>query len=426
MMMPPPSNIVVVGGGYIGVQFAQELAKHLTPSQASITLIEKNDFTFHCVGVPRALVDPTFVKKLFIPLDHALPSTATILRGIVDKIDGKVVVVRPIVDDKAQSTPTRVPFDYLVLATGSSYVSPIKVPLQEYTRASVEAAITATAEHIKAASSVLVVGGGPVGVEIAAEVAAAYPSKHVTILERHNRLMHNAGVKDAFREQLTAKLAKLNVHVVLGERLIHDSEPPASAVVTTDRGTSIDADMQLLCAGMLPNVDLIRRLDPTLLSIRSRGIRVNGACQIDDRRYSHVFVVGDASDHPTPKLAYVGAFQAKHVAAQLAKVVVSSTTSSSSSRKEVVLEPYVPPTSEGLLVPLGPTLGVGQVPVLGGIVVGDVVVRFIKGNDYFASTFLDQWHTTEDGAAIPPKKRSGGWAVLVVAVAVAAWYFSKS
>ncbi|KAF0750253.1 hypothetical protein AaE_006774 [Aphanomyces astaci] len=307
MMMPPPSNIVVVGGGYIGVQFAQELAKHLTPSQASITLIEKNDFTFHCVGVPRALVDPSFVKKLFIPLDHALPSTATILRGIVDKIDG---------------------------------------------------------------------------------------------------------VKDAFREQLTAKLAKLNVHVVLGERLVHDSEPPASAVVTTDRGTSIDADMQLLCAGMLPNVDLIRRLDPTLLSIRSRGIRVNGACQIDDRRYSHVFVVGDASDHPTPKLAYVGAFQAKHVAAQLAKVVVSSTTSSSSSRKEVVLEPANPWR--------------GQVPVLGGIVVGDVVVRFIKGNDYFASTFLDQWHTTEDGAAIPPKKRSGGWAVLVVAVAVAAWYYSKS
>ncbi|ETW02657.1 hypothetical protein H310_06116 [Aphanomyces invadans] len=421
-----PAAIVVVGGGYIGIQFAQDLAKQLNPSQASITLIEKNDFTFHCVGVPRALVDPTYVKKLFINIAHALPPTATVLRGIVDEIDGinNAVVVRPIVNDRAQETTTRVQFDYLVLATGSSYVSPIKVPLHEYTRANVVSAIHATAERIKAASSVLIVGGGPVGIEVAGEIASASPTKRVTILEGQNSLVHNAKLKDEFRAQLTEKLMRLNVHLVLGERLQLRSSDcmPHATTFTTNKGTKIEADMHLLCAGMSPNVDLIRKLDASLLSTTSKGVRVNGACQVDDPRYSHVFVVGDASDHPTPKLAYVGGFQAAHVATELAKWVAAG------SGNSIKLTPYVPPSTEGMLIPLGKNVGVGQVPLFGGVVVGNAVIRFIKGHDYFATTFCSKWRTTEDGDPILVH----GWvryamaAAAVVAGTLAAWHFSKS
>ncbi|KAG9402227.1 Apoptosis-inducing factor 2 [Aphanomyces cochlioides] len=195
------SAIVVVSGGYVGIRFAQELAKQLPAKIATITVVEKNDFTFHCVGVPRALVDPSFVKQLFIPLKHALPYPhVKIVRGIAEEIQDKHVVVRQIVNDQAEGTTTNIPFDYLVLATGSSYASPIKV----------------ANGHFRAASSVLVVGGGPVGIEVAAEIAYAYPSKRVTILEGNLRLIHNLALKDSFRQQLSAKLAQLNVEVVLG------------------------------------------------------------------------------------------------------------------------------------------------------------------------------------------------------------------
>ncbi|KAF0705268.1 hypothetical protein As57867_007060, partial [Aphanomyces stellatus] len=216
------SHIVVVGGGYLGIQFAQELAKQLpSSSQATITVVEKNDFTFHCIGMPRALVDSSYVPKLFLPLTHALPSANTkILRGIADKIDGHSLLVREIsAGDQVASAPTRVPFDYLVLATGSSYASPIKVAKDQFFREGVETAIATTAACIQAANSVLVVGGGPVGIEVAAEIAVKHPSKHVTILDANKELVANARVSDAFRTQVTDKLTALGVNLVLGERL---------------------------------------------------------------------------------------------------------------------------------------------------------------------------------------------------------------
>ncbi|KAF0753834.1 hypothetical protein AaE_005567, partial [Aphanomyces astaci] len=193
-MSTQPKQIVVIGGGYVGIQFAQELAKFLPASAASITVIEKNEFTYHCVGVPRALVDPTFVKKLFIPVANALPAShSKVIRGIADAIEGNEVRVRKIGDNNVvDETTSNVPFDYLILATGSSYVSPIKVPSGSYTRENVENAIVDTANHIKAASSVLIIGGGPVGVEIAGEIAVAFPDKTVTILDAHDKLIGNS------------------------------------------------------------------------------------------------------------------------------------------------------------------------------------------------------------------------------------------
>ncbi|KAH9129933.1 hypothetical protein LEN26_008055 [Aphanomyces euteiches] len=169
-------QIVVVGGGYIGIQFAQQLAQQVPSSLAAIIVVEKNDFTFHCIGVSRARVDPSYVKNLFVPLTHALPYPhAKIIRGIADRIETDHLVARSIVHDQVDTT-VYVPFDYLVLATGSSYAPPIKVPNDQYTRETVEKAITDTANHIRAASSVLIIGGGPVGVEAATEIAHAYPS----------------------------------------------------------------------------------------------------------------------------------------------------------------------------------------------------------------------------------------------------------
>ncbi|CAK4257372.1 unnamed protein product [Aphanomyces euteiches] len=154
-------------------------------------------------------------SQLFIPLKPALPYPhAKIVRGIAEEIQDKHVVVRQTVNDQAEATTTNLPFDYLVLATGSSYTSPIKVANDH-----VEKALEDTANNIRAASSVLVVGGGPVGVEVAAEIACAYSSKRVTILEGNPRLVHNSRLKDSFRQQLSNKLAQLDAKVMLGERL---------------------------------------------------------------------------------------------------------------------------------------------------------------------------------------------------------------
>ncbi|CAK4706376.1 unnamed protein product [Aphanomyces euteiches] len=389
------ANIVVVGGGYVGIQFAQELAKQLPAKLATITVVEKNDFTFHCVGMPRAVVNPSFIKHLFIPLKHALPYPhAKIVRGIAEEIQANHVVVRRIVNDQAEATTTNLPFDYLVLATGSSYASPIKVANDQYTRSSVEKALVDTANSIRAASSVLVVGGGPVGVEIAAEIAYAYPSKRVTILEGNTRLIYNSGLKDSFHRQLSAKLAQLNVQVLLGERLPGGLPAHSFSTTTlvTDKGTEIESDVQLLCAGATANGDLIRRLDPSLVTLK-QAIRVTPGCKLDDPRFPNVFVVGDANDHPTPKLSYLGHIQAVHVAKELAKVIRNN------GRGDVA--PFVPPATDVMMIPLGPRRGVSQLPLFHGLIVGDLVTSMVKSKDYFTAKYFKAWRTNVDGEEVP-------------------------
>ncbi|KAG9402220.1 Apoptosis-inducing factor 2 [Aphanomyces cochlioides] len=369
------ANIVVVGGGYIGIQFAQELAKQLPAKLATITVVEKNDFTFHCVGMPRALVNPSFIEHLFIPLKHALPYPhAKIVRGIVEEIQDNHVVIRRIVSDQAEGTTTNIPFDYLVLATGSSYASPIKVANDQYTCSSVEKALVDTANSIRAASSVLVVGGGPVGVEIAAEIAYAYPSKRVTILEGNTRLVYNS--------------------VLLGERLPGGLPAHSFSTTTlvTDKGTEIESDVQLLCAGATANGDLIRRLDPSLVTLK-QAIRVTPGCKLDDPRFPNVYVVGDANDHPTPKLSYLGHIQAVHVAKELAKVIRNS------GRGDVA--PFVHPSTDVMMIPLGPRRGVSQLPLFHGLIVGDLITSMVKSKDYFTAKYFKAWRINVDGEEVP-------------------------
>ena len=61
----------------------------------------------------------------------------------------------------------RVDFDYLIMATGADYSRPVTPSALEVTLASREASWQKEAAKVKAASSILVLGGGAVGVELA-------------------------------------------------------------------------------------------------------------------------------------------------------------------------------------------------------------------------------------------------------------------
>ncbi len=60
---------------------------------------------------------PPAPRKIFIPLDKLL-MRGKLLRADVEAIEPHAVVLK--------GSGERVPFDFLVVATGSSYLSPIK------------------------------------------------------------------------------------------------------------------------------------------------------------------------------------------------------------------------------------------------------------------------------------------------------------
>lgn len=394
------ARIIIVGGGPAGIAVAQTLASELTSADGvEIVVLEKSKYYFHAVGAPRAFVEPSFTSKLFIPYDKALPAAAKSFAKVTPALVTRIVPGANEVqyaavgeDGDTLCGPVKsLSYDYLVLATGSTYTAPIKPAKNNFKRSTTEAKFNQVREQIQKSSSILIVGGGPVGVEIAGEIKSKYPKKTVTILDANTKLVSGANVRDKFRSKLGRYLKRLDIKVVTGERL----EAPLAGhtfetrTLRTDKGTEITSDLQLLCAGFSPAADLVQKLDPSLITSKG-AIKVNDKFQLDSAEYENIYALGDASSSPVPKMAYWAGQQGKHLGNELVRVARKT--------QRNVSTPFPKPTVDMLVVPLGPNGGVGQLPVLGGLVAGNLITRNIKSKDYFAS---QTWSSL--GAVAPTK-----------------------
>ena len=149
-----------------------------------------------------------------------------------------------------------IPYDTLVLATGTR-VRPLPVPGTEldgvvYLRTLDES--EGLARRIGQASRVVVIGGGFIGLEVAAAVRML--GKPVTVLEAADRLMGRvvAPVISAFYAELHRGRG---VELVLGARIerLEGDAGQVQAVVMAD-GTRHPADLVVIGIGVLPNVEL--------------------------------------------------------------------------------------------------------------------------------------------------------------------------
>jgi NADH dehydrogenase FAD-containing subunit len=69
---------------------------------------------------------------------------------------------------------------------------------------------------VKAADSILIIGGGPVGVELAGEIVVDFPTKKVTLIQSGDRLIDFLGPKAS--EKTLKWLQSRNVEVILNDR----------------------------------------------------------------------------------------------------------------------------------------------------------------------------------------------------------------
>ncbi|ETP08424.1 hypothetical protein F441_15593 [Phytophthora nicotianae CJ01A1] len=390
-------RVVIVGGGAAGIRVAQALAKNLTEADdTEVIVLEKNSYFYHVVGAPRAYVDGDYTNKMFIPYDNAIPKHAAkfvrIVRGVATHIsaDTNEVSYHLIgTDDKESETTEKLKFDYLVLATGSTYSVPIKPDNRDYARSATEKKLQEVRGHIERAEKVLVVGGGAVGCEVAAEIKVKYPSKSVTIVDANKQLISGSNLRDKFYSYLNASLEKLGVKVVLGERLTErlTGNGFEQRTLRTDKGTEIESDIQLLCGGFRPVATLVQEMDPSLVTDQG-FVKVNEKLQLEGSKYRSIFALGDMCNHPTPKMAIWAGEQASFLADELAAVIRKKQTD--------FIKPFAGVAIEAMILPLGPSGGVSQLPMFGGIVLGNWFTWFIKSRDYLAGRI---WASI--GASVP-------------------------
>jgi NADH dehydrogenase FAD-containing subunit len=264
--------------------------------------------------------------------------------------------------------------DYVVLATGSKYPFPAKTDLVDTVHAHEQVRIAHRA--LAEADRVLLVGAGPVGIELAGEIRHVWPDKSIVLLDAADQVL-GGPYKSELKAELRRQLTEFRVEVLLGSPL--RQLPPTAPgelgtfTVTSEAGGELTADIWFRCFGVVPNSDY---LGDTLASARrSDGfIEVGPTLQVAGQ--TTVFALGDLSTADA-KMAGFARHQADTVAANINALAQGRSDLADYQSMGVAIA-----------VPLGPTGGAGQFPGQDEIV-GREIVSDVKGRDMMVDQFAE-------------------------------------
>jgi NADH dehydrogenase FAD-containing subunit len=352
---------VVVGGGYGGTAVAKALDE-----TTNLVLVEPKDAFMHNIAALRALVDPSWLPRIFLPYTGLLAKGRVVRDRAATVEPGRVVT----------ASGEEVAADYVVLATGSSYPFPAKTDLVDTEHASEQ--IRATHRALSQADRVLLLGAGPVGIELAGEIRAVWPQKSIVLLEAGDKVLGGPFMPE-LRAELGRQLEEFQVEVLLGSPL--REAPPTSPgelgtfTVTTESGVEVTADIWFRCYGVVPNSDY---LGETLSAARRADGYVEVGPTLQVAGQTTVFALGDLSTADAKMAGFAG-HQATTVAANI-------TALASGSRDLVDYQSM----GVAIAVPIGPAGGAGQFPGQNEVV-GREVIAEVKGRDMMVDRFGERF-----------------------------------
>ncbi|RWE71346.1 FAD-dependent oxidoreductase [Mesorhizobium sp.] len=276
------NGVVIVGAGHAGVQAAASLREE--GYEGPVVLIgDERELPYH-----RPPLSKTFIKD-----PEAKPQP---LRGEAF-YSGNTIDYRPGVRiDSIDARAGRLNvagggtlgFDRLVLATGSR---PRLLKLDGAGLAGVVSLRSlADARLIRELSAqsedVVILGGGFIGLEIAATLRAA--GRNVTVVEAVDRLLGRA-VAPIIAAHVRQRLEAIGVRILTGTtvaRLEGDSGRVSAAI--TSSGERLPAQMVIIGIGVVPNVELAE----------AAGIAVSNGIRVDQHMQStipEILAIGDAA-----------------------------------------------------------------------------------------------------------------------------------
>ncbi|CAE6440135.1 unnamed protein product [Rhizoctonia solani] len=362
-------NIVVIGSGGGGIPLVQTLQKQIDSLTHRIVVIEKRNYYAHWPALIRAAVtdDGSMDERGLVPNDRAFDSSVKVVRSSVKLITPTEVITE---------SDELIPYEHLVLATGSLWTGPLALPDSrqkaiEYFRS--------FKKQLAAAQHILIVGGGSVGLEYAGEIQHYYPDKKVVIIHGGKEVM-NKTYPVKFRRSLLDAVTSKGVEVILGDKISPDVLPQGG-YVTTQSGKRIRADLVIPAAGGRPNTDVVSTLDAKALT-KSGNVLVTPELRVKlSSGAQNVWAIGDIIEWPEQKMVF-------KASSGHAPTVAKNILASIEGKKEAQ---YVG-KPEIIFVTLGPKGGRGLVPFLGGIILGDCLVGKMKSS----GLFVDKTRTSLD------------------------------
>ncbi|NLL18688.1 MAG: FAD-dependent oxidoreductase [Clostridia bacterium] len=297
--MGEKQKIVIIGGVAAGPKAAAR-ARRLLPN-ADITVVDKgNLISYGSCGLPLMLqgmvagLDPLTSTNSGVKRDLAYFANEkdirfrikTVAEGI-DTAKGEVALF-----DIENKKAYKLPFDQLVLATGAKpFVPPIPgVDSEGVTVLHHPYDAVKVRERLKSgAKSIMIVGGGLIGLEVAAALGS--PKRQVMVVEREPQLL--PGLLDPEMASFVQEEMETNyVTVRTGEEV--------QAIETCEAGKkkvhlshdAVEVDLVVIACGVRPNVELAR--DCGLVIGSTGGIVVDEYLRTSD---PNIYAAGDCVEN---------------------------------------------------------------------------------------------------------------------------------
>lgn len=313
-------------------------------------------------------------EQYLIPIESAFKKYPS---GSFEFIQGRATAINP--EDKSVIVDgqTTIQFDYLVIAAGSTTPSTtrsdIPIPFKQSNADNMETLIKNAQQAISAASQIVIAGAGPIGVELAGEVAEAAQkqgkSVKITLVSASDRVLPM--LKTSGSKAAEALLTQKNVTIISSCKV-------TDAVLSTNgtwnlslsNGKQLSADLYIPTTGTLPNSSFV----PQQWLDTHGWVKVNQELRVQGGQNAPlpVYAAGDITNN-SMRLSFKATEQAAVVAANIKNDILGS-----KYKRRV----YDEGDSIMMMVPVGASGGTGQ---LFGMTPWSFMVKAIKGKDFFVS-----------------------------------------
>lgn len=330
-------RIVIIGGGFAGLKLLRTLMK----LDLQIVLLDRNNFhqfqpLFYQVATaglePSAISFP--FRKIFQGRNNIHIRVAEVLKINTSK-------------NFLETSIGLVNFDYLIIATGADtnfynnkkfqdFSYPMKsvseaLALRNHILENYENALTSTdPNEVTGLMNLIIVGGGPTGVELAGAVAEMkkyilpkdYPelnfeNMNIYLLEATNHLLK--GMSEGSSKKALEYLRRLEVKVFLNTRVMDYN----SSTVKLENGEQLNANTLIWAAGITGN---------TLEGINTDIIVKNNRIMVDEKNKvinsTNIYAIGDIAymtekEYPNghPQVAQVAIQQAGHLGKNFKRIL---------------------------------------------------------------------------------------------------------
>jgi len=261
-------RVVILGGGFCGSMVAKRLDNI---DDLDVILIDKEPYFEYYPSLPKLITNPDHHEKIIKRYSMFLKDVKIITEKVVKITPGDVLTTKRTVD-----------FDILVISLGANYPIYLDDKKNVFTVSSGKE-VKELSKRIEKASDVLIVGGGLIGTEVAAEIASK-TEKDVTLVHSHRRLIErNPKMASFFAEKY---LRSKGVRLIFNEKVV-DRE---GKEYVTSEGRRINSDVCIWSTGLSFDRSLFRGFEDSCFTGKNT-LKVNEHLHLID--HPDIFVGGD-------------------------------------------------------------------------------------------------------------------------------------